>query len=90
MLFAFGQRIEQSDSRFYVIGIRGKGFAIQIARLLWLLKIKVSRGRVRLCVSGNCYVARRQSLIQRNGVVHSIAHAQRADAVESKLAFGRG
>ena len=90
MLFAFGQRVKEPDTPFQVVGIRGKGFAIKIARLLRLLEVEVRRGRVRLGVGRHRCGTRGHRIIQSNGVAHSITLAQRTDAVERKLAFGRG
>ena len=90
MLFAIGQRVKEPRTPFHVVGIRGKGFPIQIARLLRLLEIKVCRGRRRFGICRHRCGACRHRLIQRNRVVHSIAEAQRANAVERKLALGRG
>ncbi len=90
MVFAFGERVKKSDPRTQIVRVRGQRRAIQIARLLRLLEIKVRRGRCRLGISRHGCGTRRQRFIQCNCVAHPITLAQRAYAIECQLAFGRG
>ena len=41
MLFALGQREEQSEARFQVAGVVTQGFTVQVACALGLFEIKI-------------------------------------------------